>query len=315
VTILEKFLGIQKKEVPDTKSSRGRSSAEMLNQVSSSTGPSVNDFLKWSNVKKATQNATNDANITNFNINANNGFMNNSKSNASASTTTTINSRNSNESRSSYEDASQSSIQQQQQKGPNPQLRSLANHDPFLKSHWPPWLHERLVMMDSNNSNNNSNPVSSSSSSSSSSSFNTNAASMNRPKGRIIWWVHGCRRVNDNCVLTFGRWLAYRLHLPLVAVALIHPHTYLEALRTHKASFPSSSSSSAYDAARDISRVKPSVYNGAGASMFCSALLELKSKLDKLSIPLEAIVAHPKKVFIFIHVCILVLLFGTIWHI
>jgi hypothetical protein len=92
----------------------------------------------------------------------------------------------------------------------------------------------------------------------------------------------------------------------------------LEALRTHKASFSSSSSSSStttFDAARDISRVKPSVYNGAGASMFCSALLELKSKLDKLSIPLEAIVAHPKKVFIFIHVCILVLLFGTIWHI
>jgi hypothetical protein len=184
---------------------------------------------------------------------------------------------------------------QQQQKGPNPQLRSLANHDPFLKSHWPTWLHERLVMMISNNSNN-SNPISSSSS-----SFTTNSASIKRP-GRIIWWVHGCRRVNDNCVLTFGRWLAYRLHLPLVAVALIHPHTYLEALRTHKASFSSSSSSSTFDVARDISRVKPSVYNGAGASMFCSALLELKSKLDKLSIPLEAIVAHPKKVYIFIHI-------------
>jgi len=45
----------------------------------------------------------------------------------------------------------------------------------------------------------------------------------------IVWWVGGCRRVGDNPPLALARWLAWRLGLPLVAVACVHPWTMDDA--------------------------------------------------------------------------------------
>jgi len=48
----------------------------------------------------------------------------------------------------------------------------------------------------------------------------------------IVWWVGGCRRVDDNPPFALARWLAWRLALPLVAVACVHPSTMEDAARS-----------------------------------------------------------------------------------
>lgn len=149
----------------------------------------------------------------------------------------------------------------------------VLSQDPFLAEMWPPWVRERVSTLRRPS-------VVPTVPQSAPPRTGTLPAAPSVPSvSSVVWWVNGARRLGDNCSLSLARWLSFRCNCPLLALVVIHPSTHAVGIGESVASDDASG-----------------IFQGRGAALYSSALLELRGSLERINVPLVGLVADPRQV-------------------